>query len=90
MAVLQDKSDKVTVAQNGSEFPDLADSQASGGSNAHEHVPNVILNQTSIKVRSKTFFLRQDASNHEQKLFSFTQIFFFALTFMSSWETMAL
>jgi choline transport protein len=25
-----------------------------------------------------------------QRLFSFTQIFFFALTFMSSWETMAL
>jgi hypothetical protein len=29
-------------------------------------------------------------ANWQQKIFSFAQIFFFALTFMSSWETVAL
>ena len=32
----------------------------------------------------------KDTQTRVRRLFNFTQIFFFALTFMSSWETMAL
>lgn len=61
--------------------------------NAHfvQRTVKVRSEQTKVKAsttaRHSTFAV---LTNFAQRVFNFAQIFFFALTYMSSWETMAL
>jgi hypothetical protein len=48
-----------------------------------------MVSRRELEYKLSTWQLHEGNANEQQKIFNFAQIFFFALTFMSSWEAMA-